>query len=621
MGSPRKPKSVEPVASTEAVHERISVARPRLHKLRICNFRCIGQEPVEIELDDIVVLVGPNNAGKTSILRAYEVVMNHGSKDGHLSLEDFPDGEIDASRLPTIELETVVFDKNAPGETWVRTDEKTQEMFVREKWTWHKPGEPTKVGWDVAAGGWHASSGPWGAANVGNSHRPKPHRVTAFLDPVKQAGEVVELLKEAIKTRVKNASSKKRRLEEGNTEPTDYEKLLDSIKSFQKAIASEATTAVEDVRKNIGDMIAEVFPGYGVTFDARPEDDIEKTVTLFKVDPVLKMGPTGGHQATLDRQGSGACRTLLWAALRILAERPADSVKTVSKNERPHLLLIDEPELCLHPDAIRDACRVLYNLPAMKNWQVMLTTHSPVFIDLSRDNTSIARVERNANGTVHGTTVYRPKRARLDSDDKTELKMLNLFDPYVAEFFFGGRTIIVEGDTEHSVFKWVIAQEPAKYKGIHVVRARGKACITPLCKILNQFGKSYAVLHDSDRETIFDKKAAKMRANPAWAENGKLLDATKEGREEGRIRLLASVPNFEEAFWGELAEGDKPYAALARIKRDGNAFRAVAALLDALLDPKNPVPAHIKEWASLDTLADEVAVFDGQVKPQLTLFR
>ena len=38
--------------------------RPRLVKLIIKNFRCIGATPVTIELDDIVVLVGPNNVGK-----------------------------------------------------------------------------------------------------------------------------------------------------------------------------------------------------------------------------------------------------------------------------------------------------------------------------------------------------------------------------------------------------------------------------------------------------------------------------------------------------------------------------------------------------------------------------
>jgi putative ATP-dependent endonuclease of OLD family len=93
----------------------------------------VGSTPVEIELDDIVVLVGPNNAGKSSILRAYEVVMLHGSKEGELAIDDFPNGQPDAACPPTIELETVVYEKTAPGEEWVRTEATTGEMFVREK--------------------------------------------------------------------------------------------------------------------------------------------------------------------------------------------------------------------------------------------------------------------------------------------------------------------------------------------------------------------------------------------------------------------------------------------------------------------------------------------------------
>ena len=77
--------------------------RPRLHKLIISNFRSIGRVPVEIELDDIVVLVGPNNVGKSSILRAYETVMSHGSKEGKLSINDFPNGIVDCNELPSIE--------------------------------------------------------------------------------------------------------------------------------------------------------------------------------------------------------------------------------------------------------------------------------------------------------------------------------------------------------------------------------------------------------------------------------------------------------------------------------------------------------------------------------------
>ena len=122
-------------------------------------------------------------------------------------------------------------------------------------------------------------------------------------------------------------------------------------------------------------------------------------------------------------------------------------------------MLIDEPEICLHPNAIRDACRVLYDLPNSGNWQVMVTTHSPIFIDFSRDNTTIVKVEKNAAGAIQGTTVFRPDTVQLDADDKRNLKLLNLCDPYVAEFFFGGKVIVVEGDTEYTAFNYIKASK------------------------------------------------------------------------------------------------------------------------------------------------------------------
>ena len=599
----KKSKADEPIEVAT-----LQSPRPRLHKLKVSNFRCIGSEPVEIELDDIVVLVGPNNSGKSAILHAYEVVMEHGSSEGRLTIDDFPNGKLDPQQTPTIELETIVFEKTAPGDRWVWTNPDNGEMLVREKWTWTEPGPPKKVGWDVAANAWHLSEGPWGFPNVAQAYRPQPHRVSAFQKPEDQAAEVMKLLSKAISDRAKELSRRKAD-ETGCEGATEYEQLLSAIKQLRLSIATEATAAVADIQKELENMISQVFPGYSVTFDPRPEDDVEKALNLYKPEPLFKMGPTDGFHSTLERQGSGTCRTLIWTTLRILSDRIRG--KTTSTIDRPHLLLMDEPEICLHPDAIREACRVLYDLPKTKNWQVMITTHSPVFIDLSRDNTSIARVERLSNGTVQGTTIFRPEKARLDDDDRIELKLLNLCDPYVAEFFFGGKTVLVEGDTEYTAFKHVIAQDPKKYKDIHIVRARGKACLSSLCKILNQFDKGYAILHDADRERVCSKKTKKERANPAWSENQKILNVTEGGRNAGKVCLLASVPNFEEAFFGEEADGDKPYSALAHLKNDSNAFRIISELLDCLIDPSKPVPNGAKEWTSLDGLKAAVEAFDA----------
>ncbi len=49
--------------------QQVSLESARVKKLVIKNFRCIGSNPVEVDLDDIVVLVGPNNVGKSTLLQ------------------------------------------------------------------------------------------------------------------------------------------------------------------------------------------------------------------------------------------------------------------------------------------------------------------------------------------------------------------------------------------------------------------------------------------------------------------------------------------------------------------------------------------------------------------------
>jgi putative ATP-dependent endonuclease of the OLD family len=575
-------------------------ARPRLHRLTVKNFRAVGAEPVVLELDDIVVLVGANNSGKSSILRAYEVVMLHGSKDGKLTQEDFPNAVVSTENPVEIELETVVYDTKTPGGKWIRRDATTGDMFVREKWTWLAPGDPKKVGWDVAANCWHEKEGPWGAPGVAQPARPEPHRIQAFDSPEKQAEEVVKLLKNVLNERIKELQIAKH---PDGEEKNDYQKLITSIQDFQKRAVADANNEISKVEVELNTLVGKVFPGQEIRFDARPDGDVESALNFFKETPQLLMGPKNGYQPSIDRQGSGARRTLLWAALRLLAEQTR--VKKDPNSSRPHVLLLDEPELCLHPSAVREACKVLYDLPQSGKWQVIVTTHSPVFIDFSRENTSIVRVERNQSGQSFGTTIYRPAKAQLSEDEREHLKLLNLCDPYVAEFFFGGRTIIVEGDTEYSAFQFVMQKETDKFKGLHVVRARGKATIRSLCKILNQFGKPYAVLHDSDRPKCIKKGVPGV--NPAWTTNERIRDAVADEIQAKKVMMIASIPNFEEAYFGEAANSDKPFSAWEKVKGDSLAYGKVAMLLSALAGQSSELPLGASGWNTLDDLKTTLA--------------
>lgn len=559
--------------------------RPRLHKLIVKNFRGIGASPLEVELDDIVVLVGPNNVGKSSILRAYEIVMKQGSNDGKLQIDDFPNGVVDANACPEIELQTIVFD-NAPGDRWL-SPTTAGEWLIREQWRWSSPNvNPQRRGFDVQKNDWDDQV-PWGAPNVANSRRPLPHRIEAFSSPDVQAKEIIDLLLSVLKDKLKAFRSGGE-----EQEKSDYELLLEKIVDFQSKVVASAKEETEKIEVEISTLLARVFPKHRIKLDAKPESDVEKSYTPFKAAPDLLMGPEDGYLAKISQQGSGTRRTLLWTALRYLSEAVAPS----DSSARPHVLLLDEPEICLHPTAIREAREVLYSLPTAKNWQVMITTHSPIFIDLSKDNTTVVRVERQSDNQVHSVTLYRPTKAKLDEDDRANLKAINACDPYVNEFFFGGDVVVVEGDTEYTAFSMLKALAPEKYRNLHVVRARGKGSILTILKILNQFSSKYAVLHDSDTPE------AKNGASPAWGANASIRAAIDGAVQASQIRHVVSITNFEVALFGKEASADKPYNTLVRLNSSEELRARAESLLDSLLDPSAAVPAPFVRWSNLAAL-------------------
>lgn len=585
--------------TTKSDDASLSLVKAKVKRLVIKNFRSIGRDQVSIDLDEIVVLVGPNNAGKSTILRAYEVIMLQGSADGRLRIDDFPAEQVNPDELPEIELHTYVWD-DLPAEKWLHIEPETDKKYVKERWRWDGPNvEPKRQGHLADADDW-SDEVPWGAPNVANARRPIPHRVDAFSRPEDEGDKIVKLIQTLLNDRVVSASM------QGVSE---IETLSAQIAEIQRKIVEDSRGDIDQIQNSLTNYISEIFLGFQVVLDTKPDSVTDKAVTLFAAKPVIRMGPDGGHMAPLDKQGSGARRTLLWSALKIASERQSPSKKPKKKGEpgedapqRPHVLLLDEPEICLHPAAIRDACRVLYDLASEDNgWQVMVTTHSPAFIDVSRDNTTIVRVERGVSGSVIGTTVFRPDKVKLSDSDKELLKLLNQWDPYVGEFFFGGKSIIVEGDTEYSAFREIMNQNPTSFRGIHIIRARGKFIIPILIRILGQFGARFAVLHDTDTPK------AGERANPAWTANEHIRAAATSACLPDKIRLAASIRDFEHAMFGTSASSDKPYRAYVRVKEDATAQKRVKWLLEYLSFERDDPPAGVIEWDDIDQLSTALA--------------
>ncbi len=580
-----KKKDVE---SLVALEDREG-GRPRLHKLVVANFRSIGNNPIEIDLDDIVVLVGPNNAGKSSILRAYETVMLQGSKGANLTIDDFPNRIVALDRLPMVELQTVI-NNELPGARWIQ-DLGSGEKLIRERWIWSSPNvAPVRQGFDVVANEW-SEQVPWGAPNVANTRRPIPHRIDAFASPDEQATKIAGLITNILNDSLESTKA----IEEGAT--SEFENVLDSIRQLQARVVSEANEQISIVEAELSIVLSRIFPDHKVKIDAKADSEVEKSFTPFKATPDILIGPTNGFMSSISHQGSGARRTLLWAALKYLSERKDDS------SSRPHVLLLDEPEICLHPNAIREAREVLYDLPDTQKWQVMITTHSPVFIDLSKDNTTVIRVSRDENSEVASTTLYRPDKAKLSKDDKKNMKLLNVCDPYLHEFFFGGRQIIVEGDTEYTAFSLIKEKHPGLYSDVHIIRARGKGIIPSVARVLLQFDRSVVILHDSD--SPLTNSGAK---NPAWGMNESIIKVKDMVPGTASVRVVACLTDFESAMLDNASTRDKPYQAVMKIRSEPETERKVRALLDGLLSKDLALPNGILEWTSINELKSAVGL-------------
>ncbi|MBY3441797.1 ATP-dependent nuclease [Rhizobium laguerreae] len=580
------------------VEVQSELERGKLRSLSVRNFRCIGPEAVRVDLDDIVVLVGPNNSGKSSILRAYEIAMSEGSNAGKLKLEDFPNGEVNPEEPVEIELVTEVITGD-PGKQWIgdfngKPIADVGKKYVKEKWVWNDQGKGKRFGWNVEKQEWDDKK-PWGYANVANARRPAVHPVRAFDPPEAQAKQIHDLLRTAIVDSAKLISKDGVNL---------YEKLLADVSEFQKLTLDHNKEKIEDVETKLNEIVSSIFLDHAVRF-IQSTDASDSTIKLFPEGGRLTMGHKEGHMSDLESQGSGARRTMLWATLKFLKDSASDQKKA-------NVLLIDEPELCLHPNAIRDACRVLYDLASKEGWQIMITTHSPVFIDLSRDNTSIVRVERQGKGHIVGTTLFRPEIAKLSTDDKANLKLLNLFDPYVAEFFFGGRVVIVEGDTEYSAFRMIIEENKA-FSDVHIIRARGKATIASLAKILNEFGANYAILHDTDRPKTMskDRKTGENKeiVNPAWTTNINILVAVEKQVATKAVRLVASKVHFEAAFFDTALSGEKPSSAVRALQTEPDRKKVITQLLRGLIDHEAHLPEGCVEWSKITDL--EAALIAG----------
>lgn len=247
--------------------------------------------------------------------------------------------------------------------------------------------------------------------------------------------------------------------------------------------------------------------------------DIEPTILApqIRTDFSISLNVHDQWSKGLEKMGHGLRRSVVFAMLRahrrMKIENAAPAVEGVQGANGPlYLFLIEEPELYLHPQAERRRMRELQELSKDENTQIVLCTHSAVFVNLE-EYKGIKRFERPER---RATNVYGWSGPDLTADDKRSVTLIHQFDPTKAAMLFADLVILGEGQCEADAVP-VLAERmelDRPDREVEVVDCGGKVHIFQ--HILENFGIKYVAWIDSDvKEVVKDVKD--MRTGPLGA--------------------------------------------------------------------------------------------------------
>jgi predicted ATP-dependent endonuclease of OLD family len=244
---------------------------------------------------------------------------------------------------------------------------------------------------------------------------------------------------------------------------------------------------------------------------------------------------TGGSAAKVfERALARQAPTLAARARAVL-----DAVEACSSQGLSGLvLLIEEPELYLRPQAQRYLYRILREFSLAGN-QVIYSTHSPAFLNVTRME-ELVFVERLP---ATGTHAIQPEPVSADED----FRVMTEFDAARSELFLAHAVVLVEGLTEKLVLPFVFATlgHDVDREAISIIECGGKPNIPLFARICRATGIPFVVVHDSDRKTSGKLAPAEQALNALIADIA------------GDDRVIVLDPDFE-AVAGLAGHSHKP---------------------------------------------------------------
>lgn len=516
----------------------------KLTRIRIHNYRSIID--ADIEAKDLLILVGANNAGKSNVINALRCFYDN----LNWADNDFPKkGNIDQESW--VEL-TFTLSHNE----WENLADKykngnPEQRLILKRYFKGDKAKAKQSNIYAVIDGKEEDNLFYGAKQVSTAKCGSVVYIPALTTPSEQMkttgpSPLREMISFMMNSVVKNNDS--------------YLKIKQAFEEF-----NEESRNSGGFLSNISNLINTELSQWNVKMDLSvnpisPEEITKSLIKLSFVDELLN-----NTSFDLDRFGHGFQRSVIYELIRIAPSFQND--KQIEKKEfSPDftLILFEEPEAYLHPAQQENMAYNLRRLGRDSTNQVIVTSHSPVFVSKSSDDLGqICRVQKcdgiskiyqlkkeyeesllKAGGDflavikdyVADSTIEESKKVKakefISSAPTEEIRIQHekfrfqlWLDPDHASMFFADKVLLVEGASEKALFNFLLANQwyDLSKERILVVDALGKFNFHRFTKLLAAYGIPHGIMFDNDdnknehkviNQLIRDRKTEFTLADP-----------------------------------------------------------------------------------------------------------
>lgn len=461
-----------------------------ISSVSISNFRSIRQ--LSANLSPLSPLVGQNNAGKSNLLSAIQWLISPSaieSRDFRLTTEPIV-VEATIEGITEELLKDSLYEKHANR---IRSRLKDGRLCMRREIPAGKSrtNDAVLTMLDPASGSW---DNPAGIDVAISALFPEPVRIDAMVD----APEDVAKFKTST-TLGKLISQLTKPINEQHG--VEIKKVLEQLDSLMSAGGSKRPQELLRFDQEATESLQAYFPGLSLTIDF-PSPQLPD---LLKAGTVRVTEGPGSEKRDFASLGHGAQRSIHMALVQLLAKR----TRGVSSSPRCTLLLIDEPELFLHPQAIEQVRLSLRKLSA-NGYQVIYSTHTPLL--LGREEIQTANIVSKYSvetGTIVNTRAQEAVREAFQGDSVSQAK--TIFELSNAkEVLFAKRVLLVEGHSElelvSSLYEALVGRPLAADK-LGVVKMSSCGDFAKALKVFSRMGIEARALADLDYAFVEATKA------------------------------------------------------------------------------------------------------------------